>query len=291
MIRHRLFKGAVAGVVSFIVVGCATVLAVPMLRHYLVAVVNDPTGLPALETDPRVHYEAGAKACALAVASLLPAAIERVEKAQRRPFAREPAIGVYASHEAYAKANGLEDPTIAATSRSGRVVLSPRLCDREFSRLDGVLIHELSHAHLVGWRFSLLTRRPPSWFTEGLAVMVSAGAGAESVSERAAAEAIANGYAILVGDEGLWVDFDLIPFENDPPRDTLLPRQRLAYRQAAMFIEWLNHLDAQAFGSLLLLVEDGENFKESVRASYGRGTLQLWHGFVSALKLGDRAAY
>jgi len=55
-----------------------------MLRHYLVAVVNDPTGLPALETDPRVHYEAGAKACALAVASLLPPAIERVEKAQRR---------------------------------------------------------------------------------------------------------------------------------------------------------------------------------------------------------------
>jgi len=123
-----------------------------MLRHYLVAVVNDPTGLPALETDPRVHYEAGAKACALAVASLLPPAIERVEKAQRRPFAREPAIGIYASHEAYAKANGLEDPTIAATSRSGRVILSPRLCDREFSRLDGVLIHELSHAHLVGWR-------------------------------------------------------------------------------------------------------------------------------------------
>ena len=121
--------------------------------------------------------------------------------------------------------------------------------------------------------------------------MVSAGAGAESVSERAAAEAIANGYAILVGDEGLWVDFDLIPFENDPPRDISLPRQRLAYRQAAMFIEWLNHLDAQAFGNLLLLVEDGENFKESVRASYGRGTLQLWHSFVSALKLGNRAAY
>jgi len=55
MIGHRLFKGVVTGVVSFIVVGRATVLAVPMLRHYLVAVVNDPTGLPALETDPRVH--------------------------------------------------------------------------------------------------------------------------------------------------------------------------------------------------------------------------------------------
>jgi hypothetical protein len=262
-----------------------------MLRHYLVAVANDPMRLPVLETDARVHYEPGAKTCALVVAGLLPTAIERIEKAQRRAFAREPAIGVYASYEAYAKANGLEDPTIAATSRSGRVILSPRLCGHEFSRLDGVLTHELSHAHLFGWRFSLLKRRPPSWFTEGLAVMASAGAGAETVSERNAAEAIANGYAILVGDEGLWVDFDSIPFENDPPRDLPLSRQRFAYRQAAMFVEWLNHRDPQGFGSLLLRIENGENFKDSVRASYGRDTIQLWQSFVSDLKLGNRGAY
>ena len=182
----------------------------------------------------------GGEACAHAVAALLPTAIERVEKAQRRPFARQSlAIGVYASYQAYARANGLEDPTIAATSRSGRVILSPRLCDNEIDRLDRVLTHELSHAHLFGWRFSPLRRRPPSWFTEGLAVMVSGGGGAEGMREAAAAEAIGKGYAILVCNEGLWVDFDSIPFEIDPPRDPSVSRQRLAYRQSAMSVEWL----------------------------------------------------
>ena len=211
MIAYRL-KVAVAWIFVFIVLGCGAVAASPMLRHYLVAILNDPVNLPALKSDARVHYESGAEACAHAVAALLPTAIERVEKAQRRPFAREPAIGVYASYQAYARANGLEGPTIAATSRSGRVILSPRLCDNEIDRLDRVLTHELSHAHLFGWRFSPLRRRPPSWFTEGLAVMVSGGGGAEGMREAAAAEAIGKGYAILVGNEGLWVDFD--PLRN-----------------------------------------------------------------------------
>ena len=208
MAAYRLMKVVVTWTCVFIAVGCGAIAAAPMLRHYLVAVLNDPMSLPALKSDARVHYESGAEACALAVAALLPAAMERLEKAQRRPFVHEPAIGVYASYGAYAKSNGLEDPTIAATSRSGRVILSPRLCDNEFDRLNRVLTHELSHAHLLGWLFSPFRRRPPSWFTEGLAVMASSGGGAEGTSEAAAAEAIGEGYAILVGNEGLWVDFN-----------------------------------------------------------------------------------
>ena len=282
MTAYRL-KVAVVWAFVFIAVGCGAVAAAPMLRHYLVAVLNDPVSLPALKSDARVHYESGAEACALAVAALLPAAIERIEKAQHRPFVQEPAIGVYASYGAYAKANGLEDPTIAATSRSGRVILSPRLCDNEFDRLDRVLTHELSHAHLFDWRFSPFRRRPPSWFTEGLAVMVSGGGGAEGMSEAAAAEAIGKGYTILVGDEGLWVGFNSIPFEIDPPRDPSVSRQRLAYRQAAMFVEWLSGRNSQAFDKLLRRIENGENFRNSFHASYAGGPPSLWRSFVSDL--------
>lgn len=290
MTAYRLCKVAVAWTFVFIAVGCGAAAAVPMLRHYVVAVLNDPVDLPALKSDARIHYESGAEACALAVAALLPAAVERVEKAQRRPFVHEPAIGVYVSYGAYAKANGLEDPTIAATSRSGRVILSPRLCDKEFDRLDRVLTHELSHAHLFGWRFSPFRRRPPSWFTEGLAVMVSGGGGAEGMSEAAAGEAIDKGYAILVGKEGLWVDFGSIPFEIDPSQDPSLSRQRLAYRQAAMFVEWLSSRDSQAFDKLLRRIENGERFSDAFHASYAGDPRQLWRSFVSDLSRERRRA-
>jgi hypothetical protein len=163
--------------------------------------------------------------------------LARVEAAQERPFARSPTIGVYASYDKYARANGLEDAAIAAVYRSGRVLLSPTLCGAERARLPGVLTHELSHTHLFGWRSSLFSARPPSWFTEGLAVMVSDGGGAEGVSEVEAAEALRKGYAIVVMDDGLWRDFASIRFEIEPPHDPsrddfISFRQRLAYRQA-----------------------------------------------------------
>ena len=74
--------------------------------------------------------------------------------------------------------------------------------------------------------------------------------------EAAAAEAIGKGYAILVCNEGLWVDFDSIPFEFDPPPDPSVSRQRLAYRQSAMFVEWLRDRDSLAFDNLLRALGD-----------------------------------
>ncbi len=285
MAAHRLAK-LVAWALVLLAVGRAAVVTAPLLRHYLVAILNDPKDLPALETDPRVHFEPSARRCAQAVAELLPSALARIEEAQGRPFAAAPTIGVYASKDAYAKANGLEDPTIAATSRSGRVLLSPRLCDKEFDRLGAVLTHELSHAHLFGWRFAPFRRRPPSWFTEGLAVMVSGGGGAEGLSDAAASDAIVKGYAIVVGNEGLWLELDAIPFELSPPRDPFSPHQRLAYRQAAMFVAWLRDRDPQAFDRLLQGVENGENFADAFQASYASGPAEQWRKFASALSAG-----
>ena len=40
------------------------------------------------------------------------------------------------------------------------------------------VVRELSHAHLQGWIGTNAVRHLPSWFNEGLAVMVSGGGGA-----------------------------------------------------------------------------------------------------------------
>lgn len=274
--------------VSSLALGVVAVATLPMARHFLMAQFNDPKDMPALASDARIHYEPEARACAQDAAALLPATLARIEAAQGRPFARAPVVGVYASYENYARANGLGDPGVAAVSRSGRVVLSPTLCGEERARLPGILTHELSHTHLYGWRSSLFSSRPPSWFTEGLAVMVSDGGGAEGVSEAAAADAIRDGYAIVVKDKGVWRDFASIPFESEPPQypsrdDHATPRQRLAYRQAAMFVVWLRALDPQAFAGLLRRIEDGDSFKDAFRASYAASPEESWRDFVSHL--------
>jgi hypothetical protein len=255
------------------------------LRYSLLSLLYDPKNLPAAESDARVHFEVGAKACAAEVAALLPAAIARVETIQGRPFARSPTIGVYASPELFASANGFGHPNVAGASQWGRVTLSPRLCAQERTRLAAVLTHELSHAHLLGWRSSLFLTRPPSWFTEGLAVMASEGGGAEGVSEKIAAHAILRGYAIAIGNQARWIAFDAIPFAIEP-LGLSIPRQRLAYRQAAMFVAWLRARDEGAFARLLAEIESGGTFSAAFLASYGADPLDQWRRFVSALAQG-----
>lgn len=257
----------------------------PPLRHAVAALLNDPANLPALDGAARVHYEPRARACAETVAALAPKAIARIEAAQGRPFAHRPLVGVYASYENYARANGMGDPDVAAVTRAGAALLSPTLCGKERDRLEGVVTHELSHVHFSGWR-ALMAARPPQWFTEGLAVMASNGGGAEGVSEADAAQAIREGYRVVL-DGRRWIDFAGLGFEREPPRNptlnALTQRQRLAYRQAGMFVSWLRERDPSAFLQLLRALETGEAFDESFESAYGDSAPLLWRRFVSSL--------
>ncbi|MGB5087212.1 MAG: hypothetical protein WBO09_22070, partial [Methylocystis silviterrae] len=226
---------------AFIAAAMLALALRPDLRLAARVAWNDPRLLPAFADDARVHYEPEARACAEAVAEIAPRAIAQIEAAHGRPFAQPPIVGVYASYENYANANAMDDPGIAAVTRAGAALLSPTLCSKERERLEGVLTHELSHVHLSGWR-PLGAPRPPQWFTEGLAVMASHGGGAEGVSDENAAQAIRDGYRVVL-DERRWIDFARLAFEREPPRDpkldALTQRQRLAYRQAGMFVGWL----------------------------------------------------
>ncbi|MGD9543439.1 MAG: hypothetical protein AB7F41_03455 [Methylocystis sp.] len=270
---------------AFIAAAALTLALRPELRLAARVAWNDPRLLPALADDTRIHYEPEAIACAEAVADLAPRAVARIESAHGRPFAQPPVVGVYASFENYARANAMGDPGIAAVTRAGAALLSPTLCGKERDRLEGVLTHELSHVHLSGWR-PLGAPRPPQWFTEGLAVMASNGGGAEGVSEDEAAQAIRDGYRVVL-DGRRWIDFAALGFEREPPRDpkkdALTQRQRLAYRQAGMFVGWLRKRDHDAFMSLLRALEAGQAFNISFEAAFGAAPQQLWRRFVSDL--------
>ncbi len=86
MAAHRLGK-LVASALVFLAVGRAAVATAPLLRHYVVAVLNDPKDLPALETDPRApraerdgaDRERSAAGCHLRTLSSLTHQTQRLE--------------------------------------------------------------------------------------------------------------------------------------------------------------------------------------------------------------------
>jgi len=247
------------------------------------ALFADPAALPSALDDPRVHFQPGGEDCARDVAALMGEATARVVAAQGRPFAKEPIVVVYTSYGDYGRSNGYDDASILATARSGRVLLSPALCNEDKPKLKKVLTHELAHTHLFGWR-GVLAERPPSWFSEGLAVMISDGGGADEVDEKEAREAVKDGFAIKVADKGVWRDFNAIPFEKEPkPKgegtDFFRYRQNLAFREAGLFVAWLKREQPEAFAKLLTSLQEGAAFGDAFKQAYGQSLGQQWLKF------------
>lgn len=269
-------------ILAFVTAIALALVARPALRAAIVAEWNDPATLPALQSDPRIHHEPAARACAERVARLLPMAMAQIETVHGRPFAKPPLVGVYAAYPIYARANGLGDAGIAGVTRAGRALLSPTLCNNERERLAGVLTHELSHVHFFGWR-PRKASRPPPWFTEGLAVAASDGGGAEGVNDDDARRALRTGVRVIL-DDGAWTDFAAIRFEREPdcvtPCDLWTFRQRLAFRQAALFIAWLRAQKPEAFRRLLRDLEHGADFEPAFARSFNAQWENYWRRFI-----------
>ncbi len=116
--------------------------------------------------------------------------------------------------------------------------------------------------------------------------MASNGGGAEGISDEEAARAIRDGYRVVL-DGRRWIDFAALGFEREPPRDptrsALTQRQRLAYRQAGLFVAWLRRRNETAFLHLLRALEAGEAFEPSFKNAFGDDAQRLWRRLNSDL--------
>ena len=202
-----------------------------------------------------------------------------VEKMQGRPFARPQLVIAYADRDAFMRGNGA-GPGPVGTSFANRVSLSPVLWSDRRAQLREILVHELSHAHLQSHLATYTFGRIPSWFLEGLAVMVSEGGGAENVSEAVARGALHEGHAITVRDET-----SVFGYPFDPPQDRVLfplnaIGQHMIYRQAGMFVAYLRERDPAAFARLIEALLAGTRFRAAFEGAYGTGLAEVWRGFA-----------
>jgi hypothetical protein len=278
--RRRLVWTIVGVSLALIAAAAGAVAAVPSVRHLVSGWWNLPDRLPALADNGQVHYQPGAEDYAHRVSALLPAAIARVEAVHGRPFAHPVTVGVYATPEAYAAANGLGSAQPVGVMSFGRVNLSPKLDGPQPQRLPAILTHEMSHAHIQGWISPYGYVHLPNWFKEGLAVMVSGGGGAEIVSEQEAQAALERGEHILIDDTGSLGSLAEVRFERAPPWTNRSRVTVLAYRQAGMFVAYLHDSDGPGFARMMNAILDGRPFVEAVATGYQQDVRSLWQKFV-----------
>jgi hypothetical protein len=227
-----------------------------------------------LATDERVRYEPGAQEYAERVAELLPAAIAQVEAGHYRPFAAPVVVHVCGSYACFEQKVPGAGRYTAAVIYDNRLLLAPRLFDREPSRLYPILVHELSHLHL-GQRLGHYTLRIPVWFHEGLASLVALSGGADLVSEEEARRAIAAGEHFLPDAA------------HDETSRTFADHWRLRvamlYRQSMMFLSYLRTAGEERFRGLLDNLQQRAPFDEAFTAAFGTGALELARRFFGGL--------
>ena len=280
--RRRIFLVVIGAPLALIAIGAGAALAVPRTRHVISGLLNMPDRMPALAANSQVHYQPGAEDFARDVAVLLPDAIARVEAVHGRRFAHPVIVGVYATPEAYAAANGVGSLIPVGVTIFGRINLSPKLFRPQHQRLRAILTHELSHAHIQGWIGGNAYLYLPNWFKEGLAVMLSGGGGAELVSEDEARAAIQRGETIIIDDAGGLSKLTDVRLEKEPENRPPWYPVVLAYREAGMFVNYLRESDGPSFDRMMNAILDGRRFTEAVTAGYRDDVRSLWQKFIKS---------
>ncbi len=135
-----------------------------------------------------------------------------------------------------------------------------------------MLTHELSHLHMAQHRGSTWRHALPSWFSEGLAVLVSGGGGDEHVSPAEARAAIAAGVRLAPRAASSFTGGDHAKGLSSP----------MFYRQSGMFVGWLRDRDLEAFRMLLLALERRATFPRALSVAYHADVGALWQAFVDA---------
>ena len=267
---------------ALIGIAAGPAVAVPGSRHVISGLLNLPDRMPASSANGQVHYEPGAEDFAREVATLLPDAVAKVEDVHGRRFAHPVTMGVYATPEAYAAANGQGSTVPVGVTIFGRVNLSPKLFQPQRKRLRAIVTHELSHAHIQGWIGGYAYLFLPNWFKEGLAVTVSSGGGAELVSEDEARAAIQRGERLVMDDAGSLTRLTEVRLEKTPANAPPWYPVVLAYREAGMFVSYLRASDRAGFDRLMNAILDDRPFTEAVAVGYHGDVRTLWETFIGS---------
>jgi hypothetical protein len=225
--------------------------------------------------DKRILFEKGADSSAQLIALKLDSCIAIVESFFGTPFHKPVVVTVCRNAESYAKRCGADTITRGMTNWD-RIFLPPKafVTKTEIP----ILIHELTHLHTF---LCIGTYRTvsniPGWFTEGLAVLVSQGAGAEKYSDSIGYSWIREGNHLTSLEKGNI-------FNPSGKNDRHLPWPML-YRQAYLFVKFLSGHNDAAFQGIIKDIEAGKDFKKAFQMRFGNKPSFLFAEFRKSISV------
>jgi len=232
-------------------------------------------------TDSRVLVEPGAEAWGERVAALLSESIAQVEAGHYQSFRETVHVYVCGTEACFDGFVPARLNLTAAVLYDNRLLLAPRLFNREPERLQPIVAHELSHLHL-GQRVGHYSRTIPVWFHEGLASLAARGGGADLVGDDEALRAAGRGRRFY------------------PERDTDGVLRRNAddwglpisvfYRQAMQFVAYLKDRSEEGFRRFLLALEDRQEFNGAFASAFGMGLGDMADQYFDGLRCDDGGA-
>lgn len=233
-----------------------------------------------LVSDPRISYEPHAEDLASSVASYLPGSIATVERALQGPFVKAVQVKIFENADNFAASTGVSKQEWGVMT-SGTVFLSGIVRTAPDDHIKALLTHELVHLYLQQ-RLVVTDRRPtlPMWFEEGLAELVSGGSAMVMVSEPDAIQAILSGNHFFSGAADRLLH---------PERCKYGVEAHMFYRQAEMFVAYLQSQDETKFQALILALADGQDFDSSWRSHVGISPDDAWRQFTGDLESRGKA--
>lgn len=259
--------GCIAVGFSFLVTGCTSFKAV-------IAISKSTAHFLVLGENAALKYERGSEELASLISPHLFESIRQVESKQHPIFMNEVTIYVPGSIDSYASYCVSEKSSACVIGN--RLFMSPRLLGN-WERIPKILIHELSHLQFNQFLGTVKQQTNiPAWFSEGLAVYVSAGGGAENVTREEAILAIKSGRSIEPAGTGS------LFFQQTAKNYKMKPH--MFYRQASTYIEWLAGSNDGQFKGFISELINGIALDEAMISSYVFNVVDGWQKFTSSTR-------
>jgi hypothetical protein len=257
-----LLRLGVIGVIAFFVMS-------PLHRNVVTATVLPKSGFIA-STDPRVLAQSGAQPLAQHISAQLEASLKQLQAMQGASLDKPFKVYVFQSEDDFSRLGACPAGARACAFR-GNVSLSPKLA-AELATAPAILTHELSHVLMQQRMGQWGASQVPPWFSEGLAVVVADGGGAEGVGREEALAAIAAGQRFTPHLEGSLLRPRAGDYFHMP--------HRLFYRQSALFVAHLRQQHPAEFSDLLLRLHAGMQFEAAFTKAFNQSVDTLWAQFL-----------
>jgi len=226
--------------------------------------------------DSRVIFKSGMKNQADLVSIYLDEEISNIENMHGKPFTKPVTVHICDSTKCFDKYSKYGEKIKAGVNING-LNLSPLIFQNEYHQK--FVSHELSHLHLFQQISLFDAYFIPQWLHDGIATLASKGGGATMVTEKEAINHLINGKNIIPIDF-VWILTNRWPTSYAKMDDPKV-QQHMNYKQASLFVEYLNK--KKSIAPLIRLLEKGESFKSAFKLIYNTSPNNLWNEYYSSL--------